>query len=435
MNRTGNQSNGGMLFRLVGAVIGLRLARQAVTFASLLALVQTLAFVIVFAKAAHGAEVAPILRAGDEITVTLADPDPRMLQLSLDEKGEVTIGVYGAVPLAGLTEAQAETQLRQRLSRYLRGTDAVTLRMSRNKRLVLVSGRVKKPGLVRVEPTQDLWQAVQLAGGPDAGADLTRVALFRNGKEQPVDLRAFLTREGPAALPTLEPGDTVFVPADAAMPAAESGATALLSDAALARKVFVVGGVTRPGLYDRTPGMTPWTAIALAGGPQNDAELANVRIVTRASARRVDVSDGAAGLGQKLPTTTEAVIVYVPTTGGSAEGYGQFVNVIGGVSRPGRIRITGRVTLIDVLAIAGGDSKEGDLGEVRLVRQSGRYSLAVRFDVNDYLKEGGALGRFEIEPNDTLYVGRNLLEPGRTALQVISSMSVIAAAVAVFARL
>lgn len=383
-----------------------------------------------------GTAAAQTLQPGDELILIIPGMTPAERTVGLDNEGKVNLGTYGQVRLAGLTVAEATRTLRRHLGKYLTGTAGIQLVVKEEKRLVLVSGQVQKPGFVRVGKSDDMWQAIQLAGGVLGGADLMNVVLTRLGQDQKVDLRAYLTRERSTPLPDLQGGDVIFVPADSASPVGQGSKGAFLGQKALENKVFVIGSVNAPGLYDRSPGLTVLMAIGLAGGPAPTADLVSVRVLTPEKGESVDVSAQIAGKASMSPIPVgSGAIVYVPG-GGSADinPLGRHVSVMGGVARPSRMSVGSPMRLVDAIGAAGGPSKDGDLSEVQVVKIGEGFTLATEYNVEKYLSKGGVVGMVTVDAGDTVYVDQ-ASRVWESVTRLISDLAVLSSAIALFVRL
>lgn len=378
------------------------------------------------------------LQPGDELLIVI--PERGVAQertVTIDANGEVPLGLYGRVELAGLSPEDARRALRSHLSTYLRSTGAVYLTLLHPRTLVFVTGMVAAPGLQTIDDGADLWGAIQSAGGTIDGADLSGVRILSANDELDVDVRAWLTREGSAELPRVQPGDTIFVPARAGLPPAPDSAGAFLSAGALDGRVFVLGAVVSPGLYDRAPGMDALGAIGLAGGPAPGARLDQTRVLLGDDSRTIDVAallDGAAVDGASLDGEGGA-IVFVPHPGAlghnpSADG----IAVIGGLNGAGFVETAVPLPITEVIALAGGPTTEANLSRVRHVQQGATYSAATHYNLARFLRRGGALGHVLIRPGDTLYLAERQ-RGWETFIGVVSDIAIIASSVVVFATL
>ncbi len=180
--------------------------------------------------------------------------------LVVDRTGSVFVPRVGSVPLQGLTLAQAQEMIRSRVARYY---SSFELRLALGELrgiAVYVVGEVARPGTYTISPFSTVLDALFAAGGSTKMGTLRAIRLLRNGRiAAEVDLYNFLLRGERTLGPTLEPGDTIFVP--------PIGAVA-----------GVTGEVKRPGIYEIRPGTTLGTLLAMAGGPLPTAGLDRVQI-------------------------------------------------------------------------------------------------------------------------------------------------------------
>lgn len=179
-------------------------------------------------RAGEGTPVVTIA-PGDELEVKLFySPDLNTAQ-SVRPDGKITLQLVGEVQAAGLTPAELGQQLKDLYAVHLVDPDVAVFLKSQYARFVLVSGQIKRVGLVQTPVAVPLpavnrmavEDAVLHAGGYDpATADLSTVLVIRQteGKRtvRSVDLRpVFGLAEAPAEGIEpfyLQPGDIVHVP-------------------------------------------------------------------------------------------------------------------------------------------------------------------------------------------------------------------------------
>lgn len=86
----------------------------------------------------------------------------------------------------------------------------------------------------------------------------------------------------------------------------------------------------------------------------------------------------------------------------------QNFTVMGEVFRPGRYALAGELTLVDAVAMAGGDTPVADLGAVLLIGEPrGAEVVAVLYDLETALDHGSTLPQVRIQPQDTIVVLRS----------------------------
>ncbi len=180
--------------------------------------------------------------------------------LMVDRTGSVFVPRVGSVPVNGLTLAQAQEVLRTKMARYFSGFE-IRLALGELRTIaVYVIGEVARPGTYNVSPFSTVLDALFAAGGPAKMGTLRAIRVTRNGQVVgEVDLYDFLLRGIRTVGPTLQTGDTIFVP--------PIGAVA-----------GIAGEVKRPGIYELRPGTTVGALLAMAGGPLPTAQLDRIQV-------------------------------------------------------------------------------------------------------------------------------------------------------------
>lgn len=376
----------------------------------------------------------PDLQAGDQLVIVIPEraEAPVVIETQIDEYGEVALGVYGRVRLAGMSEDAALAALRAHLGEYLRSTIGVRLTVQERAVLVFVTGQVREPGRYAVPRGSDPWTAIRTAGGELDTADLTAIVVQRGEREQEIDLAAFLTRRRRDPLPELQSGDLVFVPADPSLGASGSGAGRVLDDAALAGRVFVLGAVADPGVYDRSTALTPIGALAAAGGPRETAEISNARLITSAGSMRVDLA--AALLGAPAPDAVfpadGGAILYVPfELDGAVDPFTDGIDIIGQFNEPRHLETPEPIRLFEAISMAGGPATDADVRRIYHVRRGDGYTIALHYDMRRFVRRGGALGTVFVHPGDVLYLRPDPDNVWETFVGGISDVAIIATAV------
>lgn len=146
---------------------------------------------------------------------------------------------------------------------------------------VRIFGAVHNPGIYETEEDMTLLDLLVLASGEDQYAELTDIAIIRDGKVRiRFDLEEFLhgkAKGGTKPLPKLVGGDTVYV-------------TRIESrDKEAQDRVYVVGKVLRPGSYELWDDMTVLQALAWAGGLTEWADSDNIMIVRMVDGKQENI--------------------------------------------------------------------------------------------------------------------------------------------------
>ena len=213
------------------------------------------------------------LGVGDVIQLSVWQQPDLDRELTVRDDGTIVVPLVGEVLAAGSTVSDLEEVLARRLRSFNRDITEVSVTVTKYKSLqIFVMGAVSNPGVHSFEQIPSVWDAIREAGGPLASANLRRVRILHSDIEGTVstivNVEPVLKGEGVSDLPILEPGDTVVIPDDTVLTAAdrESG-------------VQVLGEVVSPGFYP-IEGPTPLlTMVLMAGGFSRDADASKVRAV------------------------------------------------------------------------------------------------------------------------------------------------------------
>lgn len=254
---------------------------------------------LVQARTISGADAAAsyLLGPGDRVDMQVYGFEEYTAAYSILPDGTIALPLVGKVPAAGRTLAQLTDEITIALDRLLvRPNVSMTLTTLRPV-VINVSGEVHRPGPVQLQSMTNLTansptggtppsvsEALVQAGGVTRKANIRDVVVMRalpNGEtaRTKVNLWDALWSETLPEDLLLRDGDLVFVP--------RSENDELLDSRLLARsslspdtvRVRVVGEVTRPGEVEVSPNSSLSSAVAIAGGPTDDAKLSEVGFI------------------------------------------------------------------------------------------------------------------------------------------------------------
>ncbi|HEX6938363.1 MAG TPA: SLBB domain-containing protein [Longimicrobiales bacterium] len=208
------------------------------------------------------------LGPGDELLLVLTGDVEAVHKLPVSREGFVLIPDVGQVAVNGLTLAQINERLYDRLGRVYsgvkRGPDATTRFQVSLGRLrvnqVYVIGEVERPSAYQVSAASSVFDALYRAGGPNENGSFRAIDVYRGGERvATVDLYDYLLYGRSPSDVRLEHGDRIFV-------------------RPYARRVTVRGAVRRPAIYELAEGDDLRDAIAFAGGLDATAIVQRVQI-------------------------------------------------------------------------------------------------------------------------------------------------------------
>ena len=243
-----------------------------------------------------------LLGPGDRIVVSVYGYEEYTGPTSVLPDGTLTLPLIGKVPAAGRTTDQLAQDLAVTLNQILVNPRvSVTLDALRPV-VVNVSGEVYRPGPLQLQGTTRIGnnqngegtayappsvsQAIIQAGGVTRTADVRDVLIVRslpNGQTVRTQVNLWDSL-GSETLPEdllLRDGDLVFIPQLAAGETLDSQLLARSSLSPETVRVRVVGEVTSPGEVPVPPNSSLSSAVAIAGGPTDDAKLSQVAFIRR----------------------------------------------------------------------------------------------------------------------------------------------------------
>jgi polysaccharide biosynthesis/export protein len=222
------------------------------------------------AQAAGNSRTVYHIGPGDVLRLNVPAAAQLERDLTVQPDGTVYVPQVGAVAVGGLTLAEAEELVFERVRLFNPQVDSVILVVVEYNALrVFVLGAVNQPGAYTFATTPTVWEVLRAAGGPADNANLTaaRLIVTRNGKpsSQIINISGYLTGE---SLPDqlLEAGDTLVVPniADGIVGVGAS------------QGVQVFGGVGTPTTVALSEPAPLLTVLMLAGAPLSDAKLEEI---------------------------------------------------------------------------------------------------------------------------------------------------------------
>lgn len=123
------------------------------------------------------------MAAGDRVTLRLPGENTPREILEVDHRGLLTLPRVGSLTVLALEPAQLADSVRTLYSRLFAGSDVTVLLYRR----ITVFGEVKKPGVMYLEPTATIRDAVASAEGSTEFADISHVNLIRGDVRQRLD--------------------------------------------------------------------------------------------------------------------------------------------------------------------------------------------------------------------------------------------------------
>jgi protein involved in polysaccharide export with SLBB domain len=297
-----------------------------------------------------------LLRAGDELVVTLWGSVDADLRLQVDRTGRITIPRIGPIFVSGVRYADLPDVISRRVALVYKNFQvSVSLGQLRGVR-VYVTGFVDRPGSVVVNSLSTVVQALLRAGGPSSTGSFRDIQLRRGtAPAVPLDLYELLLNGNRSADQLVQADDVIHV-------------------GPVGRQVAIIGSVNRPAIFEVKKQETVDDLLRMAGGYSTVADttrLAIERLDERATVRVMQINQPDAGrlslASGDVLRAFNAVESMQPLLRQNTR-----VRVEGEVARPGEYVLPPASSVADAVRAAGGTTPGAYFYGTELMRESVR---------------------------------------------------------------
>lgn len=281
-------------------------------------------------------------------------------------------------------------------------------------RAVRIIGSVHRPNRYEWSDEMNLMDLIAHAGGPRQDADLAHLQIITSdadGRSRTLvyDLQQHFDDAGSAPpLPPIQAGDTVLLPELPQDPNDNRSQWVMQS---AERSIYVMGQVKAPGRYAFNRGLGFLDIISASQGPTGNADLRNVRVTHRDGARawneRVNLElYFETGDETLLPRVLPEDVIFIPARDREWISISKesTVRVLGAVAAPGRYRFDDTMTVLDLLAEAGGPTADALQRKIIVINKAGAQTHSTRFDLVAFAKSGDFTALPVLRAGDMVYV-------------------------------
>lgn len=188
------------------------------------------------------------LGPGDELYVRGWGSLDIDVRTTINRDGQIHLPRIGAINLAGVRSADADSVVRAAVARYYKDVQLNVTHGRLRGMTVYVVGQARKPGAYTVSGVSTVLSALMASGGPNQNGSLRRIQVKRADKVvAEIDLYAFLAKGDKGSDIKLQDGDTVVIPA-------------------VKSYVALVGKVRTPAVYELVEGESIDALLSVAGG-------------------------------------------------------------------------------------------------------------------------------------------------------------------------
>ncbi|MCF6336788.1 MAG: SLBB domain-containing protein [Gammaproteobacteria bacterium] len=299
---------------------------------------------------------------------------------------------------------------------------------------VYVMGAVARPGAFQGKEGATLMDVLANAGGPTRFAESQKIRIMKaNGNIISFNLTGYMEGTTPSPLPEIIPGDAIFIPEKRNTNNTKSQWIYQASE----KSIYIFGQVGSPGRYAFTDTMHFLDILSAADGPTGNADIHNIRISHR-NGKHAQVSKLNLALyfetGDEylLPPVKTGDTIYVPEKNRIwlDQSKESTIRVLGAVNKPGRYRFNNSMTLLDLLAEAGGPSANAYVQKITVVNLSCCRDQARSFDLAAFSRTASFEDLPVLRVGDTVYVpsrNESTLEKMRAGLNDIFQITALSA--------
>ncbi len=203
---------------------------------------------------------------GDQIKIEIWNRPELSGEHLVGPYGKITLPLIGEFNIGGNTVKEATKSIKDVYSKLYNDPIIMVTVLKYMNNKVFVLGRVTNPGIIHLDGHATILEALSMAGGlptVDKSAFLSKCYIIR-GKEQIIwiNLLQLLGKANMKLNIALANNDIIYIPDS--------------TDAS----VFVMGAVNNPGSYPiQTSGMSFLDAVNQAGGPTENANITEIRLI------------------------------------------------------------------------------------------------------------------------------------------------------------
>ncbi|PCS22864.1 polysaccharide biosynthesis/export family protein [Candidatus Enterovibrio escicola] len=281
-------------------------------------------------------------------------------------------------------------------------------------RAVRVIGEVIRPGRIEWSDEMSLLDLLAHVGGPSSQADTSKIEIvtpisINQSKAYTFNLDNFIKEGRPdSELPLVRAGSIIRVNN---LPDDPSGNKSGWIHQSSNSSIYVFGQVGVPGRYRFTEKMHFLDILSAANGPTENADLHNIRI-THLDGKHARVSKlnlalfFETGDSSILPDVQIGDTIYIPEKNRNwlDRPKEETIRVLGAINRPGRYTFDDHMTILDLLAEAGGPNDNAYIEKITVINISCCNKQARIFNLSEFSRTAQLQDLPVLRSGDTIYI-------------------------------
>jgi protein involved in polysaccharide export with SLBB domain len=280
--------------------------------------------------------------------------------------------------------------------------------------VVKIIGEVNNPGRYRWSDQMSLFDLIAHAGGPSYKGNIAKIKVLSkdglgNVNTVVFDMATFINKGGPLSIiPVIKAQDIIVVPE---LPQDPSDNKAQWIRQSSQDSIYIMGEVVSPGRYMFNASLDFLDILSAAEGPSDKADIHKIRITHRnGTNNRVTHLDLGlyfeTGDENLLPKVQTGDVIYIPATNRMWLDHknDHTVRVLGAINKQGRYRYDQSMTILDLLAEAGGLTASAHPSHIVVVNAACCESRVSNFDLTEFSQTGDFALLPTLNIGDTVYV-------------------------------
>jgi protein involved in polysaccharide export with SLBB domain len=321
-----------------------------------------------------------ILGVGDEMQIVIYGMQEFSTPVSVSKEGKISIPIVGQVYVNGLTFEAAKTQIKKVCSKIYSslnsGQSNISITISKIRSIRITILGANKPGNYTVSSLSTVFNALHIAGGPDANGSYRNIELIRNNKVvKTIDIYKFLMNGDQSDNINLLDNDIIRIPV-------------------YKNRVKIEGKVKKPGIFELLPNETFLDLLRYCSDFDEAAYKSNIKLVqnTDKELKILDLSES-------------QYQTYVPVSGDVFKvstllnRFENKVSIKGSVFRPDDYALFEGMTVEDLITKADGLTEDAFKTRAQLIRE--KEDLTKEIVTIDLTKNNKD---FKLRKNDELVI-------------------------------
>jgi len=281
-------------------------------------------------------------------------------ELVVSAEGNISVQNVGQIKVVGMTIEAATQKIKNTLASSVyktlqTGGSKMSLSLSKIRSIKVTVIGSNRPGTYNLSSLSTVFNALYVAGGPNANGSFREIELIRNNKVvRKIDLYQFLLEGNQSDNINLKDNDVIRIPA-------------------YKKRVELQGQVKRPGIFELMPGDDFNRLLSYASGFTDTAYQSAVKVFQYTDKERKVMDLPLASYTKYQPNSGDLLVV-----GKVLNRFSNRVKISGAVFRPDTYELTNGLRVADLIRKADGLTEDAFTGRAQIYRLEEDLSRAIR---------------------------------------------------------